>query len=67
MRLKRPPRGFDPDHPLIEDLKLRSFIAMTSVDEATVTADDFLETYTEMNRTASPLMAFLCDAVGVAF
>lgn len=65
--LKRPPKGFDPEHPLIEDLKLRSFIAGTSLDESTVTADDFLETYVTMNRTASPLMAFLCGAVGVDF
>lgn len=65
--LKRPPKGFDPDHPLIEDLKMRSFMAGTSLDESTVTADDFLETYTEMNRTASPLMGFLCKAVGVEF
>jgi uncharacterized protein (TIGR02453 family) len=65
--LKRPPKGFDPDHPLIEDLKLRSFMAGTSLDESTVTADDFMGTYTDLNRSASPLMAFLCEAVGVDF
>ena len=31
--LKRAPRGFDPDHPHIEYLKLKSFVAVTSFTE----------------------------------
>ena len=65
--LKRPPKGFEPDHPLIEDLKLKSFMAGTAVDQDVVMADDFLATYTELLTTATPLMTFLCDAVGVDF
>jgi uncharacterized protein (TIGR02453 family) len=65
--LKRPPKGFDPDHPLIEDLKLKSFMAGTALDQEVVMADDFLGTYTDLLDTATPLMAFLCDAVGVDF
>ncbi|MEX1286953.1 MAG: TIGR02453 family protein [Acidimicrobiia bacterium] len=65
--LKRPPKGYEADDPLIEDLKLRSFIAMTSLDEATVTSDDFLPTYVGMIGHATPFMGFLCAAVGVDF
>ncbi len=65
--LKRPPKGFDPDHPLIEDLKLKSFMASTALDQEVVMSDDFLATYTDLLDTATPLMAFLCDAVGVEF
>jgi len=27
--LKKPPRGYDPDHPLVEDLKRTDFVAMS--------------------------------------
>ena len=38
--LKRPPRGFDPDHPLIEDLKRKDFLASIEIDEGIVTRPD---------------------------
>ena len=31
LSLKRPPRGFDPNHPMIEDLKRKDFVAITSL------------------------------------
>ena len=31
-KLQRPPKGFDPDHPLVEYLKLKSFFVWTEVD-----------------------------------
>jgi uncharacterized protein (TIGR02453 family) len=31
--LKRPPRGFDPDHPLIEDLKRKDFVTLPGADQ----------------------------------
>ncbi len=65
--LKRPPRGFDPDHPLIEDLKRKDFIASARLSQADVTSPQFLDTFTERCRSAAPFMKFLCDAVGVPF
>ena len=66
-RLKRAPRGFDPDHPLIDDLKRKDFIASVRLTQKQVTSDHFLEDFTGYNKRAVPFMKFLCDAVGVQF
>ena len=65
--LTRPPKGFDADHPLIEDLKLKDFIASTKITQATVTSDHFMEDLTDTFNRATPFMSFLCSAVGVNF
>ena len=46
--LKRPPRGFDANHPLIEDLKRKDFIGTGELDEEIVCGDDFLERYVNL-------------------
>ena len=63
--LKRAPRGFDPDHPLIKYLKLKSFAAGTTFSQDEACSTDFIDMYADSCRTAGPLMEFLCDAVGV--
>ena len=65
--LKRPPKGFDPGHPLIEDLKRKSFVAIAHISEAEVCAPNFLERFTVIARTGAGITAFLAGAVGVAF
>lgn len=65
--LKRPPKGFDPDHPLIEDLKRKDFTAGTRLTQAQVTSDAFMDDFTGLCRQTAPLMRFLCEAVGVPF
>ena len=65
--LTRPPKGFDPDHPLIDDLKRKDFIASTQLTQKSVTSGDFLKTFDSNCKRAVPLMKFLCDAVGVPF
>ncbi len=65
--LKRPPKGFDVDHPLIDDLKRKDFIATTGLPQKTVTGNDFLADFTDNCKRAAPLMRFLCDALDVAF
>lgn len=65
--LKRPPRGFDPDHPMIEDLKRKSFTASSRLTQKQVLADDFMLTFTARCKETSPLLRFLADAVGVAW
>lgn len=65
--LVRPPKGYDEDHPLIEDLKRKDFIASARVSQRTVTSGDFIDTFERMCRAASPYMRFLCAAVGVPF
>jgi len=65
--LKRPPRGLDPEHELIEDLKRKDFIASTKLTQKQLTSAEFLADYTRMIKRASPFMRFLCEAVGVGF
>ena len=63
--LKRAPRGIDPDHPLIEYLKLKSFAAGTSFDEDDVISPGFIDIYADACRTAAPFSEFLTRAVGL--
>ena len=65
--LKRAPKGFDPEHPMIEDLKRKDFIAYKPIDEAAVTAPGFIDEYARLCRTGSPFVRYLCDSVGVEF
>jgi len=65
--LKRPPRGFDPDHPLIEDLKRLSFTTGTEFSERQACAPDFPARFVAASRRATPLMRFLARALGLAF
>lgn len=63
--LKRPPRGYDPDHPLIEDLKRKDFITVSRFTERDACAADFLSRFTRACRAAAPLQKFLTAALGV--
>ena len=62
--LIRPPRGFDPEHPLIDDLKRKDFVAMTPLTRTQVTSGGFLEEFAGACKVASPFMAHLCKLLG---
>ncbi len=61
--LVRVPQGFDPAHPLAEDLKLKDFYTHMPLTQRQVCAGDFLEVYAENCRRNAPLMKFLCKAL----
>jgi uncharacterized protein (DUF2461 family) len=63
--LKRPPRGYDPEHPCIEDLKRKDFIVVADLSEEAALAPDFLDTFTACCKAAAPLMRFLTEAAGL--
>ncbi|MDA7978315.1 MAG: DUF2461 domain-containing protein [Pirellulales bacterium] len=65
--LKRPPRGFTADHPLIDDLKRKDFIAVKPLSRRDVHKATFVADVAEAFRTARPLMRFLCRAINVPF
>ena len=65
--LKRPPRGFDPDHPLIDDLKRLSFTSGARFSERQACAPDFPTRFVAACRREAPLMRFLARAMGLAF
>lgn len=65
--LKRAPKGFDPDHPLIEDLRRKDFIGVTRIPRKTLLAKDSLDRFEEICRAGTPLMRFLCRALEVPY
>ena len=65
--LKRAPKGFAPDHPLIEDLKRKDFIGYTEVANSDVTTPGFLDEYARLCRAGAPFVRYLCYATGVPF
>ena len=65
--LKRPPRGFDPEHPLIEELKRKDFISIENFSQTKACSASFVDAVAESFRTAAPLVRFLTEAVGQSF
>lgn len=65
--LKRPPRGYDPHHPLIEDLKRRDFIAAKNLTAREIYRRGLPDRLASSFAATSRFMTFLCDAVGVPF
>src|SRR3954469_16320852 len=65
--LKRPPAGFDPEHPLIEDLKRKDFIASADLAESDATESGFLSRFLGLCQDAGGFMRFLCDAARVSY
>ena len=63
--LKRPPRGFDPEHALIDEIKRKDFIAITNFKQSEVSSPSFAALFAKRCRAAKPLGAFLCDAIGL--
>ena len=66
-RLQRAPRGFDPEHPLLDDLKWKDYIGLVELDEAFVTKGDLAARLGKTFAAATPFMRFLCGALDVPF
>jgi uncharacterized protein (TIGR02453 family) len=65
--LKRAPYGFDPAHPHADDLRMKSFIAGTSLTQKQVTTAGFDEALAGMFAKAGPFTRFLCEALDLPF
>lgn len=65
--LKRPPRGYPADHPLIDDLKRKDFIAVQDLPPASIHEADFAARVAAAFKAGSPLMKFLCQAIEVQY
>jgi len=65
--LKRAPAGYEPEHPLIEDLKRKDFICVATLTEKDVCAPGFVDEFARMCSETSPLVRFLCAAVDAPF
>ena len=65
--LKRPPRGFPPDHRFAEDLKRTDFLGLRELSEQDVLDEGFLDCATACFVASRPFMRFLCQALTVPF
>lgn len=62
--LKRPPKGYDSDHELVEVLKLKDFTAMKRLKQSEVTKKGFIDEFDALCQSGGSLVEFLCKAVG---
>lgn len=62
--LTRPPKGYDPGHSLIDELKRKDFIASASFTEKQACAKDFESQLAKAFRAMAPFTAYLTRAVG---
>lgn len=65
--LKTAPRGIDPNHPDIEDLRRKSFAGITPIADKTLLQSNVIDTIADAFQDAKPLMKFLCDALQLPF
>ncbi len=66
-RLKTAPRGIDKSHPMLDFLRLKSFIVMKPLGRRDVESPDLVKNTIAFIRQTKPLMATLCEAVGQPF
>src|SRR5215813_766227 len=66
-KLSRPPRGFDCQHPFIEDLKMKDFVVSVPFTEGQICGSNFLRDFTSACRKMSPLAEFTTKALGLKY
>ncbi|WP_298394855.1 DUF2461 domain-containing protein [Flavobacterium sp.] len=64
--LKKAPKDFDPNHPAIEFLKLKSYTASSKIDEKDFTKPDFSKKIAQQLIALKPLNDFLTRALETA-
>lgn len=61
--LKKPPKGYDENNPMVEWLKLKSFVAAKNLKESEILSNEFEKEVAKIFRAMAPLIAFLNKAV----
>lgn len=65
--LANAPRGYAKDHPLLEDLKRKDFIAVMEFNNKLATSAQFQPEVVKAFRSAVPFMQFLCKSLDLPF
>jgi uncharacterized protein (TIGR02453 family) len=65
--LKRPPAGFDPAHPFIDDLKRKDFAISLSVKDSDLAGAKACDTVVQGLKSAAPFIRFVTEALGLPF
>jgi len=61
--LQRSPAGYDPNNPLIEDIKRKDFALFSPLTQRDVCGSDFLDLVLENFRSMDPFVEFLTKAI----
>lgn len=61
--LKRPPRGFDAEHPFIEDLKLKDHFVLVRIEQDDLYSKKIVNIAAKQMKSTKPYMQFLCEAL----
>ncbi len=65
--LVRPPRGYDPAHELIEDLKRKDFTAWQNFEDAIATSNELKPFLVERLKRIAPMVDYLCASLDLEF
>ncbi|HKY92517.1 MAG TPA: DUF2461 domain-containing protein [Nevskiaceae bacterium] len=65
--LARPPKGYDPEHELVDDLRRKDFIASAALDPAELLRPDLPKRLAARYALMAPLLDWLCGAVDLDF
>lgn len=65
--LARPPKGYEPTHELIEDLKRKDFIASTKLDDEDLLRPDLIKLLIARYGLMVPMLDWLCGALDLDF
>lgn len=63
-KLSRPPKGFEPNHPMIEWLKMKQFFAGVDLKEEVCYKKDFNKRIAQFCKELAPLVDFMNHAMG---
>jgi len=66
-KLSRPPRGFNPNHQFIEDLKFKDFIASAELSEKQICGAKCMRDFVAACRAMTPLVEFTTKALGLKY
>jgi uncharacterized protein (TIGR02453 family) len=64
--LKRAPKGYPVDHPMIEELKRKDFIAIAPLMPELIVQDDLVGLIAGYFEDSEPLMQVICRAIGIS-
>lgn len=65
--LTRPPKGFDPAHPFVEDLKRKDYITSVTFEDEQVCSPKFIRDFDAACRKMAPLVEFTAAALGMKY
>ncbi|MFT3792160.1 MAG: DUF2461 domain-containing protein [Rudaea sp.] len=65
--LSRPPRGYDPQHELIEDIKRKDFAAWREFDDKTACSAELRDVVVDGFKGVAPMIDYLCAALDLEF